>query len=183
MAPGFVRRNVEDGKYCYFYAHQNNLILERSQLLAKKEDMLELQSKINNWTIVELSTRERSSTNWKFPLATNMPFLQHCLRSFPMGEKMFCYPPRLVKRTELNCLTCKTNKECYNDNLCLIRDNYMHKTGIERWEEEISKLLNQYLDINPNVTTENFRGVAFEDLHIGERLAEVNISVPDTGLR
>ena len=41
------------------------------------------------------------------------------------------------------------------------------------FEEETSKFPNQYLDINPNITTVNFRGVASEDLHISERLAEV----------
>ena len=31
MLHGFVLRNIEDGKYRYFYAHENNLFLERSQ--------------------------------------------------------------------------------------------------------------------------------------------------------
>ena len=55
----------------------------------------------------------------------------------------------------------------------------MHKTGTERLEEETSKLLNENLDINPNATAENFRGVALEDLHSVERLPEINILVYD----
>ena len=55
----------------------------------------------------------------------------------------------------------------------------MHKTRTERLEEEISKLLNQYLDINADVTAENFRGVALGDLYIFEPLAEKIILVYD----
>ena len=76
------------------------------------------------------------------------------------------------------CLTYKGNKECYNDNLCLLRANCMHKTGRERVEAQTSNFFNQYVDITPNVTVEHFRGVALEDLRIVERLA-VNILVQD----
>ena len=36
LALGFVLRNVEDGSYRYFYAHENSLLLERSLLIANK---------------------------------------------------------------------------------------------------------------------------------------------------
>ena len=55
----------------------------------------------------------------------------------------------------------------------------MHKTGNERVEEETKKLLNAYLTANPHLSVQNFRGVGLEDLHIVERLAEVNILVYD----
>ena len=63
----------------------------------------------------------------------------------------------------------------------------MHKTGNERVEEETKKLLNAYLTANPHLSVQNFRGVGLEDLHIVERLAEVNIlvydiEVPDGGI-
>ena len=41
------------------------------------------------------------------------------------------------------------------------------------------KLFNAYLTANPQFSVENFRGVGLEDLHIVERLAEVNILVYD----
>ena len=62
MALGFVLRNVEDGNNRYFYAHENNLLVERSQLMANKENLLELQKSVDEVNIVELSTRERNST-------------------------------------------------------------------------------------------------------------------------
>ena len=65
LALGFVLRNVKDGSYPYFNAHENNLTLERSLLIDNKEDMTEFQQRLDDLNIVELSTKERSSTLWK----------------------------------------------------------------------------------------------------------------------
>ena len=56
----------------------------------------------------------------------------------------------------------------------------MHKRGNERVEEETKKLFNAYLTVNLHLSVQNFRSVGLEDLHIVERLAEVNILVYDT---
>ena len=120
MALGFVLRNVEDGKYLYFFAHENNLLLETSQLIANKEDLLELQKSVDELNIVELSARERSSTKWKFLFATNVTFFAALLKSIPVGCKDVLLPPHLVKRADVNCRTYKPNKERYSDNLCLL---------------------------------------------------------------
>ena len=179
LALGFVLRNVEDGSYRFFYAHENSLLLERSLLIANKEDMTEFQQRLDDLNIVELSTRERSSTKWKLLFTTNVTIFAALLKSVPVGCKDILLPPNLVKRSDVNCLTYKSNKERYNDNLCLLRAVCMHKTGNERVEEETKKLLNAYLAANPHLSVQIFRGVGLEDLHIVERLAEVNILVYD----
>ena len=101
------------------------------------------------------------------------------LKSGPVGCKEFLLHPRLVKRTDVNCLTYIAHKGKYIENLCILGAICMHKSGTKRLKEEISRLLNQYLDIKPNATADNFRGVALEVLHIVERLAEVNVLVND----
>ena len=108
LAHGFVLRNVEDGKYRYFYALENSLILERSQLIAKKEDMLELQNILDDINVVELSTRERSSTKWNFLFATNVTLFAALRKSVPVGFKDVLLPPRLLKHIDVNCLTRQT---------------------------------------------------------------------------
>ena len=75
FALGFVLRNAEDVKYRFVYAHKNSLILERSQLLANKEDMLELQNILDDLISVELSTRERCSTKKNLFSPQMRPFL------------------------------------------------------------------------------------------------------------
>ena len=39
LALGFILKNIEDGKFRYFYAHENNTLLEQSKLVSKKDDM------------------------------------------------------------------------------------------------------------------------------------------------
>ena len=101
------------------------------------------------------------------------------LKSFPVGCKDILLPFNRVKRSDVDCLTYKCNKERYNDNLCLLRAMCMHKTVKERVAEETKKLFNSYLTANPHLSAQNFRGVGLEDLHIVERLTEVNILVYD----
>ena len=180
LALGSVLRNVEDGCYRFFYAHENSLLLERSIRIANKEDMTEFQQRLDDLNLVELSTRERSSTKWKLLFTTNVTSFAALLKSVPVGFKDILLPPNLVKRSDVNCLTYNSNKERYNDNFCLLRAVCMHKTGNERVEEETKKLLNDYLTANTHLPLQNFRGVGLEDLHIVERLAEVNFLVYGT---
>ena len=161
-------------KNFYFHALEINLILERSQLIANREDMLEMHKILDDFTIVQLSPRDRSSTKWKFLFAINVTVLQQCLKSFFFGCRDVLLNPRPCKRFDVNCVTYKANEERFNDNLCLLRALCMHKTGTQMLEEETSKLF-----INLNVTAENIQGVALEDLHIVERLVDVNNLVYD----
>ena len=179
LALGFVLLNVEDGRYRCFYAHENSLLLERSFLITNKEDMTEFLQRLDDLNIVELSTRERSSTKWKLLFLTKVTIFAALLKFVPVGCKDTLLPLNIVKRSGVNCLTYKYNKESYNDKLCLLGAVCMHKTGNERVEEETKKLLNAYLTANPHLSVQNFRGVGLEDLHIVERLAEVNILVYD----
>ena len=39
LAPGFILKNIEDGKFRYFYAHENKTLLEQSKLVSNKDDM------------------------------------------------------------------------------------------------------------------------------------------------
>ena len=171
---GFVLREVEDGSYRFFYAHENSLLLERSLLIANKEDMTEFQPRLDDLKNMELSTRKRSSTQWKLLFTTNVTIFASLLKIVPVCCKDILLPPNLVKRSDVNCLTYKSNKKRYNDNLCLLRAVSMHETGHERVEEETKKLFNAYLAANTPLSVQNFRGVGLEDLHIVERLVEVN---------
>ena len=43
LALGFKLNNIEDGKFRYFYAHENNTLLEQSKLVSNKDDMTKLK--------------------------------------------------------------------------------------------------------------------------------------------
>ena len=43
LALGFNLKNIEDGKFRYFYAHEKNTLLEQSKLVSNKDDKAKLQ--------------------------------------------------------------------------------------------------------------------------------------------
>ena len=43
LALGFILKNIEDRKFRYFYAHENNTLLEQSKLVSNKDDMTKLK--------------------------------------------------------------------------------------------------------------------------------------------
>ena len=43
LALNFILKNIEDGKFRYFYAHENNTLLEESKLVSNKDDMAKLK--------------------------------------------------------------------------------------------------------------------------------------------
>ena len=66
LAFGFVLKNVEDGSFEYFYAQENNTVMERSKLECTPDDSTNLKEKLQKMDIVDLRTRERANTKWKF---------------------------------------------------------------------------------------------------------------------
>ena len=62
LAFGFVLKNVEDGSCRYFYAHENNTVMERSEFLCIPENLANLKRKLQRMDIVNLCTRERVIT-------------------------------------------------------------------------------------------------------------------------
>ena len=73
--------------------------------------MLETQQKLDHLNIVELSTRERSSTKRKLLFNTNVTTFTALLKSVPVGCEDNLLPPNLVRRSDVKCLTFKSNKE------------------------------------------------------------------------
>ena len=43
LALGCILKNIEDGKFRYFYAHENNTLLEQSKVLSSKDDLSKLK--------------------------------------------------------------------------------------------------------------------------------------------
>ena len=60
----------------YFYAHENNTIMEKSKLVCTPDDIVNLNEKLQKMDIIDLCTRERANTKWKFYKLTNVTILQ-----------------------------------------------------------------------------------------------------------
>ena len=62
LALGFILKNIEDGKFRYYYGHENNTLLEQSKLVINKDDMAKLKEILKKTDVTESCTKERSNT-------------------------------------------------------------------------------------------------------------------------
>ena len=72
VAFGIVLKNIEDGMCRYFYAHENNAIMQKSKIVCTQADMTNLKNRMQKNDIVDIFTRERTNTKWKFYKLTNL---------------------------------------------------------------------------------------------------------------
>ena len=178
---GFILKNIEVGKFRYFYAHENNTLLEQSKLVSNKDDMAILKEILKKTDVIESCTKERSNTKWRFLKLTNLTIFAALLRDIPMGCKDAVLPESLLKNHTVNCLTYKQNtKKPYRDNLCLFRALVLHLHRNEgRLEEETSKLFDLFLANSTNPDPSMFQGVCMDDIPSVEDIAGINNFIND----
>ena len=183
LALGFILKNIEDGKFRYFYAHENNTLLEQSKLVSNKNVMAKLKEILKKTDVIESCTKERSNTKWRFFKLTNLTFFAALLRDIPIGCKDAVLPKSLLRNRSINCLTFEKNTiKPYNDNLCLFRALALHLHGNERLEEQTSKLFNLLLVNSTNPDPSNFQGVCMDDIPSVEDIVSINIFIYDIDL-
>ena len=147
LAFGFILKNIEDGGLRYFYAYENNTLLDRSKLVCTRDDLAKLKDIPNKSDVIGSCSRERLSTKWRFYKLTNLTVFAALLKEFPMGCKNAVLPEPLLKNHSINGLTYEENtRQPYSDNLCLFRALALHLHGTQRLEEETSKLFNLFIN-------------------------------------
>ena len=140
IAFGFVPNNFEDGMCRYFYAHENNTVMERSKLVCTQTDVTNLKDRMQKMDLVDICTRERANTEWKSYKLTNLSIFASLLKDVPMDCKDTVLPEPLLKNHNVNCLTFERNtSQPYNDNLCLFRALALHLQGNENWRRRLRK--------------------------------------------
>ena len=183
LALGFILKIIEDGIFRYFYAHENNTLLEQSKLVSNKDDMAKLKEILKKTDVIESCTKERSNTKWRFFKLTNLTIFAALLRDIPMGCKDAVLPESLLRSPSIDCLTFERNtRQPYKDNLCLFRALALHLHGDERLEEETSKLFNLFLVNSTNPDPSKFQGVCMDDISSVEDIVGINIFIYDIDL-
>ena len=177
---GFVLKNVEDGSCRYFTAHENNTLMERSKLVCTPNDVINLREKLQKMDIVDLCTRERANTKWKFYKLTNLTVFVALLKDVPMGCKDSALPEPLLKNQNVNCFIYEQNtRKPTKDNLCLFRALALHLHGNERLEEETSKIFTLLLNNCGEADPSKFQGVHMTDIPKVEEMLQLNIFLYD----
>ena len=69
----------------YFYAHENNTIMEKSKLVCAPDDIVNLKEQLQKMDIIDLCTRARANTKRKFYKLTNVTVFGALLKDMPMG--------------------------------------------------------------------------------------------------
>ena len=105
LAFEFVLKNFEDGMCRYFYAHENNTIIERSKLVCTQADMTNPKSRMHKMDIVDFCTRDRVNTTWNFYKLTNLKIFASLLKDVPEGSKDTVLPEPFLKHHNVKCLT------------------------------------------------------------------------------
>ena len=150
--------------------------MEKSKLVCTPDDNVNLKEKLQKMDNIDLCTRERANTKWKFYKLTNVTVFAALLKDIPMGCKDTVLPEPLLKNHTVNCLTFdKNNLQPYNDNFCLLRALSLHLHGNERLEEETSKIFNLFLNNSEEGDVSKFQGVHMTDIPKMEDLLQLNI--------
>ena len=132
---------------------------------------------------VDIGTRERANTKWKFYKLTILTLFASLVRDVSMGCKDTVLLEPLVKNHNVNCLTDEKNTlQPYNDNLCLFRALALHLHGNKKLEEEISKKFNLFLNNSEESDVSKFQGVHLNDIPKVEDLLQLNIFLYDMNL-
>ena len=85
LAFGFVLKNIEDGMCRYFYAQENNTVMERSDFVCTQVDMVNLKGRMQRNDFVDFCTREGTNTKCKLYKHTNLTTFASLLKDVPMG--------------------------------------------------------------------------------------------------
>ena len=179
LAFGFVLKNTENGMCRLFYAHENKSIKERTKLVCTQSDMTNLKD-MRKMNTVDVCTREKANTKWKFYKLSNLTFFASLFEDVPMGCKDTVLPEPIFKNHNVNCLTFERNtRQTYNDNLCLFKTLALHSQGNEKLKEETSKIFNLFLNNSEDEGVLKFHGVNLNDILKVEDVLQLNIFLYD----
>ena len=127
LALGFHLKNIENEKFRYFYADENNILLEQSKLVSNKDDTAKLKEILKKTDVIESCTKERSNAKWRFFKLTNLTLFAALLRDTPMSCKDAVLPEFLLKNHTVNCSTFERNtRKPYNNKICFFRAVALH---------------------------------------------------------
>ena len=168
---GFILKNIEHRRFRYFYAHDNNTLLDRSKLVCTRDDLAKLKSFLNKTDVIESCSRKGKNTKRRFYKLTNLTVFAALLTDVPMWCKDAVLPEPLLRSGTINCLTFEENtRQTSNNNLCLFRAFALHLRGNQWLEEETSKIFISYLNKMDGLSPNQFKGVHMNDIPIVEDL-------------
>ena len=177
---GLNLKKIEDEGFRYFYAHENNTLLDRSKLVCTHDDLAKFKDFLNKTDAIESCSRERTNNKWRFYKLTNLTVFAALPKDIPMGCKNAVLMESLLKSHTINCLTYEENtRQPYNEILRLFRALALHLHGTQRLEEETSNMFSLFIVKMDGLSPNQFQGVQMNDFPSVEDLLTLNIVLYD----
>ena len=158
VALGFILKNIEDGKFRYFYAHKNNTLSEQSKFVSNKDDMAKLKDILKKTDVIESCTKERANTKWRFFISTNLTLFAALLRDIPMVCKDAVLPESLLRNPSINFPNYEQNTKNIQGQSFSLQSNCMEMRDSKKKHQRysISSLLTVQI-----LTLQNFKEFAW----------------------
>ena len=100
---GFILKIIEDGGFRYFYALENNTLLDPTKLVWTRDDLSKLKDILNKLDVIELRSREILILKWRFYKLTNSTVFAVLLKNVPMGYRDAVLPEQLLRKGTIIC--------------------------------------------------------------------------------
>ena len=167
-------------RFNYFYAHENNTLLDRSKLVCTRDNVAKLKDFLNKTDVIESCSRRRMITKWRFYKSRNLTVFAGLSQTCSNGWRNAVSLKLPLRNGSINCLRYEENtRQPYNDNLCLFRALALHLLGTQQLEEETSNLFNLFIIELDGLGADYFQGVHMNDIPIVEGLLTLNILLCD----
>ena len=121
-----IPKIIEDETCRYFYAHENNLVKEKSKIVCTEDNMTNVKKKFQNMDIVDHWTRERGNTNWKSYNFKFFTIFTTLIQDIPMGCEDTVIIASLLKNYNENCVTCDRNTKQPNNRILFFLEHVLY---------------------------------------------------------
>lgn len=180
LALGMILRNIEDGTFRYFVAHDNNTLFPQPLQISARRDLESLLEKLRamDWFNYYLGNRPNS----KFELWTITNVVYFVSKtSFPLG---YGFLPEHIKNSKsIIALDVKRSGTIIEDNLCLFRclALFFQRNNIENGALEYYFKWQRYALVNLGMDLpkkpRDFKGIDFHLLPEIEKCFEVSVHI------
>jgi len=85
---GFILQHVETNEYRFFHPYSNTYALDSPLSISTPDDILKVETSLDNMKILDLILKERPNTKWRFAMVTNVIYITSHT-TFPLGCDTF----------------------------------------------------------------------------------------------
>ena len=180
LAFGFLLKKIKDGVFRYFYAYENNTLLDWYKLVCTKDFLAKLKDFRSKTDVIETCSRKKMNTKRRFYRLTNLPVFAASLKDVPIGCTNAVLYELLLKNCAITSLLYEENtRHPSDDSLCLFAAIALILQGNCKLSEEFSKIFISFINILDGFSLNQFKGVHTNDIPTNEDMVKLNTLLYD----